>query len=225
MKRAFCLILALMLILACCPVLAESPVAKLYYQGHASLRITTAKGKVIYVDPYSGDGYDLPADLVLVTHGHPDHNAVHLVKERNEDCQVITWKEALTDGEYKTFDLGYATVEAVQAGNNRNHDIKECVGWVITLADGVTLYVAGDTSTTEQMAELAERNLHYAFFPVDGIFNMEMDEAIACAELVNAQHNIPYHTNPASKYDQGRAELFTAPNQMIVPAGEEIVLE
>ena len=75
------------------------------------------------------------------------------------------------------------------------------------------------------MAELAERNLHYAFFPVDGIFNMEMDEAIACAELVNAQHNIPYHTNPASKFDQGRAELFTAPNLQIVPAGEEIVLE
>ena len=136
MKHTFCLILALMLILACCPVLGESSAAKLYYQGHASLRITTAEGKVIYVDPYSGDGYDLPADLVLVTHGHPDHNAVHLVKERNEDCQVITWKEALVDGEYKTFDLGYATVEAVQAGNNRNHDIKECVGWVITLADG-----------------------------------------------------------------------------------------
>ena len=55
-------------------------------------------------------------------------------------------------------------MEAVQAGNNKNHNIKECVGWVITLSGGVSVYVTGDTSTTDQMAELAGRNIHYAFF-------------------------------------------------------------
>ena len=39
---------------------------KILYLGHASLRIVTAEGKVIYVDPFAGDAYDLSADLILV---------------------------------------------------------------------------------------------------------------------------------------------------------------
>ena len=163
--------------------------------------------------------------MILITHGHQDHTAVNLIKNRNDSCQVITWKEALVKGEYKTFDLGYAVVEAVQAGNNRNHNIKDCVGWLITLSDGVTVYATGDTSTTDQMAELAGRDIHYAFFVCDGVYNMDMDEAIACAKLVNARHSIPYHMAPGSLFDQKRAELFDAPNRLIIPAGEEIILE
>lgn len=53
--------------------------AKLLYQGHASLRITTDECDVIYVDPYAGEGYDRQADLVLVSHEHFDHNQVRLV--------------------------------------------------------------------------------------------------------------------------------------------------
>ena len=99
--------------------------------------------------------------MILITHGHQDHTAVNLIKNRNDSCQVITWEEALVNGEYKTFDLGFATVEAVQAGNNKNHNIRECVGWLITLSDGVTVYATGDTSSMDQMAELAGRHIDY----------------------------------------------------------------
>ena len=228
MKRTFCSMLTLsLLLLGCGSVMAEGAVSghKLLYQGHGSLRIVTAEGKVIYVDPYAGKGYDLPADLILVTHGHQDHTAVDLIKNRNDGCQIITYKEALVNGEYKTFDLGYAVVEAVQAGNNRNHDIKVCVGWLITLPDGMTIYATGDTSTTDQMAELAERNIDYAFFVCDGKYNMDIDEAVSCAKLVNARHSIPYHMAPGKLFDQKRAEKFDAPNRLIIPAGEEIILE
>ena len=198
---------------------------RLLYQGHGSLRIVTREGKVIYIDPYAGEGYDLSADLILVTHGHQDHTAVDLIRNREDDCRVITWQEALVNGEYKTYDLGFAKVEAVQAGNNRNHDIRSCVGWLITLSDGMTVYASGDTSATEQMKELADRNINYAFFVCDGIYNMDMEEAIACAKLVNAQYSIPYHMAPGKLFDQERAELFDVPNRLIVQAGEEIVLK
>ena len=204
---------------------APAPGHRLLYQGHGSLRIVTREGKVIYIDPYAGEGYDLKADLILVSHGHQDHNAVRLIQNRSEDCRVIYNTDALVNGVYKTFDLGYATVEAVQAGNNRNHDIKVCVGWLITLSDGVTVYATGDTSTTEQMAALAERDIHYAFFVCDGRYNMDMDEAIACARLVKARHSIPYHMAPGSLFDEKRAELFDVPGRLILPAGEEITLE
>ena len=230
MKKTLCGILSLsLLLLGCGSATADggTPGHRLLYQGHGSLRIVTAEGKVIYIDPYAGEksGYTLPADLILVTHGHQDHTALNLIKNRNDGCQVITWKEALVNGEYKIFDLGFATVEAVQAGNNPNHNIKECVGWVITLSGGVSVYATGDTSTTDQMAKLADRNIHYAFFVCDGRFNMDMEEAAACAKLVNAQHSIPYHMAPGKLFDAERAELFDVPNRLIVPAGEEITLE
>ena len=226
MKKTLCGILSIsMVLLVCSSAMAEGAFSRhrLLYQGHGSLRIVTGEGKVIYIDPYAGEGYDLPADLILVTHGHQDHTAVNLIKNRNDGCRIITYKEALVNGEYRTYDLGYATVEAVQAGNNKNHNIKECVGWVIT--DGITVYATGDTSTTDQMAELTGRNINYAFFCCDGIYNMDMDEAIACAKLVNAQHSIPYHMTPGKLFDQSRAELFDVPGRLIVPAGEEIALE
>ena len=228
MKKKLCGILSFTLfLLGCASAGAESLPSchKLLYQGHGSLRITTREGKVIYIDPYAGEGYDLPADLILISHGHQDHNAVSLIKKRNENCKIIYNREALVDGEYKTFDLGFATVEAVQAGNNKNHDIRVCVGWVITLSDGVSIYATGDTSTTDQMSDLAGRDIHYAFIVCDGKYNMDMDEAIACAKLINARHSVPYHMSPGKLFDRSRAELFEVPNSLIIPAGEEIVLE
>lgn len=226
MKKVLSAILSLLL--GCSVALAEVENAsghKLLYQGHGSLRIVTGDGKVIYVDPYAGEGYDLPADLILVTHGHSDHTAVNLIKNRNDGCQIIQYSDALVDGEYKTYDLGFVTVEAVQAGNNKGHDINVCVGWLITLPDGISIYASGDTSTTEQMTSLAERDIHYAFIVCDGRFNMDMDEAIACAKLINARNSIPYHMAPGSLFDQARAELFDVPGRLIIPAGHEIVLE
>ena len=96
---------------------------------------------------------------------------------------------------------------------------------MITLSGGMTVYATGDTSTTEQMAELADRKIDYAFFVCDGKYNMDMDEAIACAKLVNAKHSIPYHMAPGKLFDKKRAEKFDVPNRLIIPAGEEIVLE
>ncbi len=148
---------------------AEAPAApSLLYMGQGSLRIVTGEGKVIYIDPYSGDGYDLPADLILVTHGHYDHNGLDLVQSRSEDCRIITQNEALAGGEHQSFDLGYVRVEAVEAGYNQNHDVNSCVGYVLTFSNGRSVYVTGDTSTTQQMPLLAEKEIDYAFFCCDG---------------------------------------------------------
>ncbi|MBR2257733.1 MAG: MBL fold metallo-hydrolase [Blautia sp.] len=199
---------------------------KLLYMGQASIRITTAEGKVIYIDPYVGNGYEPAADLILVTHSHYDHNGVNKVVNRNPDCRIITWKEALEGGKHQTFDLGFVTVEAVKAGYNRWHSVKECVGYIITLSDGISVYVTGDTSKTEQMPELAEKHIDYAFYCCDGIFNMDLDEAAECARLVGAQHDIPYHVlaQDGVYFDRDRAEQFESPNLLIIDEGEEVEL-
>lgn len=198
---------------------------EIYYQGHASLRLTTPEGKIIYVDPYAGDGYDRPADLILVSHEHSDHNAVDKVEKRNPGCRVIRAQDALVQGRYQTFELPFGKVEAVAAGNNRNHDIRRCVGWLLTMSDGKTVYLSGDTSTTDQMKELAGRSLDVAFFCCDGVYNMDAAEASRCAALVTAKLSLPYHTvSDGRLYDPVNAARFTAPKVKRLQPGETLTL-
>ena len=202
---------------------SEQAAPILNYYGHASMRIDTEDGHVIYIDPFASGDYTHAADLILVTHGHYDHSDLELISSRNEDCAVITHEEALSDGQHQSFDFSFVKVEAVEAGNNENHDIRECVGYVLTFNNGKTVYVSGDTSTTEQMSALAAKQIDYAFFCCDGVYNMDLDEAAKCAQAVGAKHNIPYHnTTPDAGefYSNERAEQFNAPNKMIVKPGE-----
>ena len=208
--------------------LEEPGPATLLYQGQASIRIVTDEGKVIYIDPYAGDAYELPADLILVTHSHFDHSQIDKVGNRNKDCQIITYREAVKDGEHRIFDLGYVRVEAVEAGYNALHDVSDCVGYVLTFSNGKSVYVTGDTSKTEQMALMSEMEIDYAFFCCDGVYNMGLEEAAECADLVGAKHNIPYHmttTTTGRQFDRELAEQFDVENLLIVEDGEEILVE
>ncbi len=197
----------------------ENNMAELLYQGHASFRLTTGEGKVIYIDPYAGEGYDKEADLILVTHQHPDHNKIDLVPQ-SDGCVIFQNSDAITDNGYKTLDFAGVHIEPVQA-YNQNHDIKQCVGYLVTV-NGKTLYFAGDTSKTDQMAELKDKNIEYAFLPIDGHFNMDIPEAVECAELIGAKHTVPIHMSPGKLFDRERAEQFVTPSALIVEAGEVI---
>ena len=60
------------------------------------------------------------------------------------------------------------------------------------------------------------------------VYNMDLDEAAECADLVKAKHNIPYHmvdADSASLFDRGRAEQFDVDNRLIIEEGQEIDLE
>jgi len=194
---------------------------KLYYQGHGSFRLTADDGRVLYVDPYKGKGYDVPADIILVTHGHRDHNRIERCAQKS-DCRIITHHEALAGGKHNRFDVGDILIEAVEAAN-KNHDPKNCVGYIITL-DGVKVYASGDTSKTRQMETFAALRLDYALFPGDGLFNMGLDEAAECAALIEAKHNIIIHLRPGESVRR-KAEKWKAPNKLIVEPGQEIDLE
>ena len=198
--------------------------SKLLYQGHGSYRITDASGIVVYVDPFAGAGYDKKADLILVTHEHSDHNVVNLPAKKTS-CEIFREKDFLSAGIYKSTTVDGITITAVPA-YNRNHNRAECVGYVLTLTDGITVYASGDTSYTDYMKNsLGKMNLDYALLPCDGIFNMDAEEASRCADIIGAKHAIPVHTKPGALYDTAVSDRFTAVNRLIVLPGEEIILE
>ena len=195
--------------------------AKLLYQGHGSLRLVTDDGVVIYIDPYAGDGYDLPADLILVTHQHHDHNKIDK-PVHGPNCIVYQNMDAHHDGIYEKNVLHGVEVEAVEA-YNRNHDKDDCVGYLLNV-DGQLLYFAGGTSRTKQMETFAEREITYAFLPTDGIFNMDVNEAVECANLIKAKHSIPIHMAPGRLFSKSCAKKFDAEGSLILEPGKEIQL-
>lgn len=198
------------------------------YLCHSSFKIVTCQGSIIYIDPFVDDGsLDEPCDILLVTHEHFDHNQTQIVNKK-ESCIEIHPADALVDGVYKSFQIGDVSIQAVPAYNS-NHPVDECVGYVIGLGDK-KLYFAGDTSTTEAMAEeLPSMALDYAFLPCDGIFNMDVAEASKCAKMIGAKCTVPIHTTPVSSaadcgYDMDKAEAFDCPGKLIVKPGETITL-
>jgi len=201
--------------------------AQILYQGHSSFRLITDSGLVFYIDPYKGGGYDVPADVILVTHQHFDHNCID-VPAKKDDCTVITNFEALTDGEYNSFEINDVLVEAVPA-YNINHPREECVGFIIEV-DGRKLYFPGDTGITEEMKDYPARELDIAFIPMDGIFTMDLEQARECAEIIGAKYCIPIHTAPQYQkdddlpFDLSVAERFEGKGKVIVKPGEQMVL-
>jgi L-ascorbate metabolism protein UlaG (beta-lactamase superfamily) len=194
----------------------------LTYLGHASVKIRTAEGKVIYIDPYAGSNYADSADVVLITHQHSDHNQVSLVR-RKATCVVITNAEAIQSNAYKSFTIGGVKVDAV-AAYNANHQKNACVGYVLEF-DGIKLYHAGDTGVITEMADLAARNITYALLPMDGIYTMSPEEAIQAASLIKAQYYIPIHTMPPpDTYSDAIVARFSVTNKIIVRNGESIEL-
>lgn len=204
--------------------------SKLLYQGHGSFRIETNNNKIIYVDPFVETGCEKTADLILITHEHFDHTNISILK-KSDNCMIIKYSDALIEGEYKAFFKDDIKISAVQA-YNKNHDINFCVGYVIEF-DRIKIYASGDTSKTQDMSKkLPKMQLTYALLCCDGVYNMDIEEASECAQLINAKYTIPIHTAPVSSktdaknppYDLIKAQNLSCNSKIILKPGEEIEL-
>lgn len=218
-KELFCSVIIGSLMLGVCACSFKKAKTTLTYIGHASVKIVAQDGTVLYIDPnYQGD-YTQKADYIIVTHRHDDHMPNGTLK-LNDGGQKLDNTDFLHDGIYETKNLGPFTVEAVPAGNV-NHDIKYCVGYLVTV-DGVTIYHAGDTSMIDEMKDLKGRNIDYAMYPIDGEFNMDAKEATEVAELVGAKNNIPIHE--LDKDGSKKSDNFTPEGRLVLEYGQTITI-
>lgn len=193
----------------------------LYFMGRSSVRIETPGGYVIYIDPYAGSAkdYEKPADLVLITHQHGDHNRTDLITMKSSG-KVFNCPLTIKSGDIKIRDN--IKVTAVDA-YNKNHPKNECCGFIIEISD-VVIYHSGDTSTTDQMTEFPKYHIDYALLCADGNYNMGPDEAMEVASIIRAKTVIPIHTSASGTYSQKNMDLFTIKNIIRMKPGDKTVI-
>jgi L-ascorbate metabolism protein UlaG (beta-lactamase superfamily) len=183
--------------------------------GHGTLMFTFG-GKIIHVDPFSRltDYSKLPqADMILLTHEHPDHLDLKALDNlRADKTKIILTKNCaqqvkggiiMQNGDVKTVDG--LKIEAVPA-YNLVHMRSEGVpfhpkgngnGYVITVG-GIRIYVAGDTENIPEMKQL--KDIDVAFLPMNLPYTMTPEMVADAVRAFKPKVLYPYHygkTDPA----------------------------
>jgi len=173
--------------------------------GQASILMKTL-GKNIYVDPYAGK-YTEKADMILVTHGHPDHCDIEKILSISQPDTVILTSaeclkklsgnvEVLAPGETREVKgIKIVGVEAYNVKRFRSpgipyHPKGTQVGFLVE-AEGKIIYHAGDTDFLPSMKRLGK--IGVALIPIGGKFTMDLDEAVAATLAINPKTVVPIH--------------------------------
>lgn len=189
--------------------------------GRASVRLDLSDGRVIYMDPYAGsvEAYEKEADYVLVTHQHSDHNVTDRVTLK-EQGQIVECPMDIQAG--KSMTLDDITLTAVPAYND-NHFENESCGFILSIGD-ITIYHSGDTSYLLEMDDFQAYDIDYALLCMDGVYNMDPEEAKRVADAIHAQKVIPIHTSGSGEYNASNVEAFDHISKLLVEPETAIVL-
>ncbi len=203
---------------------------KLTYYGHSCFSVVVG-GKTLLFDPFispnplaKGIQIDqVPADYILISHGHEDHVAdVESIARRTgalliSNYEIITWygrrgfnnAHPLNLGGAWRFDFG--TVKYVSAvhssmlpdGSNGGNP----GGFVIQSPEG-NFYYSGDSALTLDMQLIGESvPLKFAVLCVGDNFTMGPDDAIKAADFVRCNRIMGVHfdTFPPIQIDRDAA--------------------
>jgi L-ascorbate metabolism protein UlaG (beta-lactamase superfamily) len=173
------------------------------YLGHSSFKLKGKNGTVV-TDPYSEYvGFPFPttsADMVTVSHDHPDHNQVSAVSgtARRERPFVID-----TLGEYE---VGGISVFGVKTYHDEHKGSERGVNNVFTIyMEGLRVCHLGDLGhelTAEQIAEIG--SVDVLLCPVGGVFTIDPKTAVSVIKALEPSLVVPMHY----KTPDHNAEVF-----------------
>ena len=153
--------------------------------GHSSFHIRGSK--TIITDPYEGIGLDFPelkADIVTVSHGHHDHNAVQMVAG---EPAVVADAGIRRVGNVSV--VGYNTYHDEEKGAKRGRNVV----YVITM-DGIKIAHLGDLGCMPDDSILgAITGVDVLLIPVGGNYTIDGKTAAEIVAEVKPRTVIPMH--------------------------------
>lgn len=194
---------------------------KITWLGHATFRIETPEGKILYIDPWIAGNPVCPdkdknvskIDVLLCTHGHGDHiaDAVDLCKKHQPMAvgifELATWLEKKgakntapmnKGGSLTVADVKITMVHADHSCGILDGDqiiyAGEAVGYILEFSNGVKIYHAGDTNVFGDMRIIHELYApEIAMLPIGDRFTMSPREAAYACNLLKPKTVIPMH--------------------------------
>ena len=194
---------------------------RLTWLGHATFRIETTDGVVVYIDPWlanplcpENEKNPQTCDVMLCTHGHFDHigDAVRLAKQHNPMVvgifELCTWMQKKGAQQTSPMNKGgtqtvsgvkVTMVHAVHSCGIQDDDGSivyggEACGYVLELPGGVKLYHAGDTAVFGDMHIIRELYApEIALLPIGDHYVMSAREAAYACTLLRPKTIIPMH--------------------------------
>lgn len=188
--------------------------------GHSSL-LLESDGRNVLIDPFlTGNpkaavtAEEVPADLILVSHGHGDHVGDAVAIAQRTGATVVTNYEI--SNWLQQAPRGLAKVHGLQHGGGFTFDTGERVkltlafhgsvlpdgtyggnpcGFVVTFPDGTKVYDAADTALFGDMALIGDEGLDLAILPIGDYYTMGPDDALRAVKLLKPRYVLPIHYN------------------------------
>jgi L-ascorbate metabolism protein UlaG (beta-lactamase superfamily) len=198
---------------------------KVTYYGHACFGVELKRASLLF-DPFitgnelaKGVAVDkIPADFILVSHGHSDHvgDAASIAKRTGatliSNYEVVTWfgkqgvkGHPLNHGGGHRFDFGRVKfVNAIHSSGLPDGTYGGNPGGFVVESDEGNFYYSGDTALTMDMKLIGEATpLKFAALPIGDNFTMDVNDAIKAAEFVHCDEilGVHYNTFPPIRID------------------------
>lgn len=209
--------------------------------GHATVRIESADGSVIYIDPWMEviDGTPSDANFVFVTHDDYDHYDPEAILAVSSDNTIVAAYEEINtddldqnitslpyDWEMSVNEIEVRTVPAynrlegehVRENGEPYHAEGEVIGLILAI-DGVSIYAPSDTDFLEEHRDI---DADIVLPPIGGSYTMDRHEAVEMVESIDPDLVLPVHydTDTISGLDSD-AEAF---KKDVKKRGPQVVL-
>jgi L-ascorbate metabolism protein UlaG (beta-lactamase superfamily) len=203
---------------------------KLSYYGHSCFSVEIG-GKILLFDPFikpnqlasAIEVQSIPADYILISHGHYDHiaDAVEIALGTKatviSNYEIIVWlgkqgienTHPMNHGGGHAFDFGRVKyVNAVHSSQLPDSSYGGNPGGFVVESDQQAFYYSGDTALTLDMQLIPEQvELRFAVLPIGDNFTMGARDAARAASLLKCKQvvGVHYDTFPAIAIDHQEA--------------------